>query len=125
MARPPAVLVTHFWLPVFGYLAAVQLLGMQPDFQVPMLFANADKAVHVLEYLILGLLLARAIRATFRAPAPLVTALAAVAVGLCVGGADEFVQSFVPGRMSSTNDLIADATGLLIAQFAYLLVVRG
>jgi VanZ family protein len=125
MARPPAVLVMRYWLPVLAYLGAVQLLGAQPDFQVPMLFANADKAVHVVEYLILGLLLVRAIRATFRAPAPLITALAAVAAGLCVGAADEFIQSFVPGRMSSVNDLLADATGLLLAQFGYLLVVRG
>jgi VanZ family protein len=48
----------------------------------------------------------------------------AVGAGLGMGVADEIVQSFVPGRMSSVNDLLADATGLLFAQVAYLLVVR-
>jgi len=122
--RPPAVLLARYWLPVFGYLGMVQLLGAQPDLQVPMLFANVDKVVHVLEYLGLGVLLARAIRATLKVPVPIRTALLAVGVGLCLGAADEFIQSFVPGRMSSVNDLLADGTGLLIAQFIYLLVVR-
>ena len=122
--RPPAVLVARYWLPVFGYMGLVQFLGAQPDLAVPMLFPNVDKVVHVLEYLVLGVLLARACRASFRVPVPIGTALFAVGVGLCIGAADEILQSFVPNRMSSVNDLLADATGLLIAQFVYLLVVR-
>jgi VanZ family protein len=118
------VLLARYWLPVFVYLGAVQLLGAQPDLQVPMLFANVDKVVHVLEYLGLGVLLARAIRGTLKVPVPIRTALLAVGVGLCLGAADEFIQSFTPGRMSSVNDLLADGTGLLFAQFIYLLVVR-
>ncbi len=124
MPRPRGELVVRFWLPVFVYLGVVQLLGAQPDLQVPMLFPNADKVVHVLEYLGLGALLARAVRASSAAPAPLRTALIAVGLGLAMGFADEFVQSFVPGRMSSRNDLIADATGLVLAQVLSLLVVR-
>jgi VanZ family protein len=124
VARPPAVLVFRYWLPVFAYLGVVQILGAQPDLQVPMLFPNVDKVVHVLEYLGLGVLLARACRASIKLPVPIGTALFAVGVGLCIGAADEFIQSFVPGRMSSVNDLLADATGLLIAQCVYLLVVR-
>ena len=123
-ARPRIELLTRYWLPVFVYLGVVQFLGAQPDLQVPMLFPNVDKVVHVLEYLGIGVLLARAIRATFRVPVPIRTALMAVGVGLCMGAADEFIQSFVPGRMSSVNDLLADGTGLLFAQFIYLLVVR-
>ena len=124
VARLPAVLVFRYWLPVFAYLGVVQILGAQPDLQVPMLFPNVDKVVHVLEYLGLGVLLARAIRASVRPPVPIRTALLAVGVGLGMGAADEFIQSFVPNRMSSLNDLLADMTGLLIAQFVYLLVVR-
>ena len=123
-ARPPAVVVMRYWLPVFVYLAAIQVVSAQPDFQVPSLFPNIDKAVHVLEYLGIGVLLARAWRASYALPVPIGTAMFAVGVGLCIGATDEFVQSFVPGRMSSVNDLLADATGLLIAQFVFLLVVR-
>lgn len=124
VSHPPAVLIARYWLPVVVYLGVVQFLGAQPDLQVPMLFPNVDKVVHVLEYLGLGVLLARAIRASVRIPVPIGTALLAVGVGLGMGVADEFIQSFMPGRMSSMNDLLADATGLLIAQFIYLLVVR-
>ncbi len=123
-ARPRIELLTRYWLPVFVFLGVVQFLGVQPDLQIPMVFPNVDKVVHVLEYLGIGVLLARAIRATFRVPVPIRTALMAVGAGLCMGVADEFIQSFVPGRISSVNDLLADGTGLLLAQFIYLLVVR-
>lgn len=124
ISRPPVERLTRYWLPVLGYLGLVQILGSRPDLQVPALFPNVDKVVHVLEYLVLGVLLARAIRASSRTPVPIRTASIAVGVGLCMGGADEFIQSFVPGRMSSVNDLVADAAGLLIAQVLFLLVVR-
>jgi VanZ family protein len=55
---------------------------------------------------------------------PLRTAMLAAGIGVCVGATDEFIQKFVPGRTSSVNDLLADATGLLLAQFIFLLVVR-
>ncbi|MGH7731319.1 MAG: VanZ family protein [Candidatus Eiseniibacteriota bacterium] len=118
------MLLARYWLPVLAYLGLIQFLGAQPELQVPMLFPNVDKVVHVLEYLVLGVLLARAFRATLGVAVPIRTALTAVGVGLTIGAADEIVQSFVPGRMTSLNDLLADATGLLIAQFAYLLVMR-
>ena len=124
LSRSPATLVMRYWLPVFLYLGMVQLLGAQPDLQVPVLFPNVDKVVHLLEYLGLGVLLARALRASFRTPAPLRTSLMAVGIGVAMGAADELLQAFVPGRMSSVNDLLADATGLLVAQFVFLLVVR-
>jgi VanZ family protein len=114
----------RYWLPVLVYLGLVQFLGAQPDLQVPMLFPNADKVVHMVEYLGLGVLLARAVRVTFRVPVPLRTAIVAVGIGVVMGATDEFLQAFVPGRTSSVNDLLADATGLLIAQFVFLLVVR-
>jgi VanZ family protein len=124
LRKPPAELLSRYWLPVLVYLGTIQLLGAQPDLQVPMLFPNVDKVVHMLEYLGLGILLARAIRASARVPVPIRTALIAVGVGVGMGVTDEFLQAFVPGRMSSVNDLLADMTGLLIAQFIFLLVVR-
>ena len=123
-ARPPAVLLVRYWLPVLAYLAAVQLVGALPEVQVPMIFPNADKLVHVVEYGTLGVLLARACRASFPVSLPLRTALIAVVLGVFVGASDEFVQAFVPGRISSINDLLADTTGLLFAQLLFLFVVR-
>jgi len=122
---PPDVLVGRYWLPVVVYLAIIQFLGSQQSFQVPMIIPNADKAVHTLEYGTLGFLLARALRATIGGFEPLRTALLAWGIGVGVGLADEIVQKFVPGRTSSVNDLLADATGLVIAQFVFLLFHRN
>jgi len=121
---PPDVLVGRYWLPVVAYLAIIQVLGMQKNLQVPMIIFNADKAVHTIEYGTLGFLLARAFRATLGGFEPLRTALLAAGIGVCVGAADEIIQKFVPGRTSSVNDLLADATGLVLAQFIFLLVAR-
>ena len=121
---PPDVLVGRYWLPVVAYLAIIQVLGMQKNLQVPMIIFNADKAVHTIEYGTLGFLLARAFRATLGRFEPLRTALLAAGIGVCVGAADEIIQKFVPGRTSSVNDLLADATGLVLAQFIFLLVAR-
>jgi VanZ family protein len=114
----------RYWLPVIAYLGLVQFMGSRPTFQVPMLFPNADKAVHVIEYLILGVLLIRAVRQSFGVPVPLRSALITLAIGVCVGVSDEFLQQFVPNRQSSVNDLLADTTGLLFSQVLYLFAVR-
>ena len=124
MGRPPAELLMRYWLPAFLYMGMIQFLGSRKELNVPMIFPNADKVVHMLEYGGFGALLARSIRASSRVPVPVRTALIAVGAGFCVGALDEFVQSFVPGRTSSMNDLLADVTGLLLAQFVFLLVVR-
>ena len=124
VARRRLEMFLRYWLPVFAYLGLVQFLGSRPELLVPQLFPNVDKLVHVIEYLVLGLLLARACRASFGVAVPLRTALIAVVLGVCVGASDEFVQSFVPGRQSSVNDLLADATGLLFAQVFYLFAIR-
>ena len=121
---PPDVLVGRYWLPVVAYLAIIQVLGSQKDLQVPMIIPNADKAVHTIEYGMLGFLLARALRATIGSFEPLRTAIWAWAIGVGVGTADEFIQKFVPGRTSSVNDLLADSTGILLAQFVFLLFHR-
>jgi len=118
------VLVGRYWLPVFAYLAIIQFLGSQKDLQVPMIIPNADKVAHMLEYGTLGFLLARAFRATLGGFEPIRTAVLAWGFGVCVGAADETIQKFVPGRTSSVNDLLADSTGILIAQVLFLIIHR-
>lgn len=72
-----------------------------------------DKLAHLFAYGVLGLLIARAMYingiGNWREIA-VVTMLATL-----YGVSDEFHQSFVPGRESSSGDLIADALGALLA----------
>ncbi len=123
-ARPSGALLTRYWLPVLVYVSAILVVSAQPDLQVPTQFRNADKFYHVLEYLGLGVLLARACRASLRSRVPLDAAKLTLVLGIIVGVSDEIFQSFIPGRISSPFDVLADATGLLLAQIMDLLRVR-
>lgn len=112
------------WLPVLLYVGVILTLSAQPYLRPPFEFANADKSYHVLEYFGLGVLLGRAMRDSRPGRSLLVTALLALLLGVLVGAGDETFQRFVPGRDSSLLDLLADTTGVLMAQLAVLLAVR-
>jgi VanZ family protein len=96
------------------------VLSSQPNLQPPLHFRNADKVCHIGEYFGLGILLARAIRASMRLRFALAASLIALALGMLVGSFDEFYQSFVPGRDSSVYDLLADTIGVALAQLIYV-----
>ncbi|HEY2956048.1 MAG TPA: VanZ family protein [Candidatus Eisenbacteria bacterium] len=128
MERPPErrffVLFTRYWLPVLLYVTMVIAISAQPYLVVPGDFRYGDKIAHIGEYFGLGVLIARALRATMRIPLPLAAALIALSLGIVVGTGDEYLQSFVPGRQSSALDLLADTIGLTLAQLVYLAFTR-
>ncbi len=113
-----------YWLPVLLYLTVIAVLSAQPNLQPPVRFQMSDKFYHAAEYFGLGVLLARAFRTGRRAAHPMRTAMMTIALGFFVGVSDEIFQSFIPGRMSDIYDVLADTTGVLLSQVAYLLVVR-
>ena len=128
MERPQERRVFHvfllYWLPVLLYLTVMIVVSAQPYLKPPLEFPNSDKLMHVLEYFGLGLLVARALRATMRIHLPLVAALLALSFGIVVGTGEEYFQSFIPGRVSSPFDLLADTVGLMLAQLVYLAFTR-
>lgn len=128
MGRPPArrdfVLFMGYWLPVLVYATVVLVVGAQPNLHPPVDFKDSDKVYHLLEYGVLGFLLARALRATFRIRYALIAAVMAVGLGGLVGLADELHQRVVPGRQSSMLDLTADLVGIALAQVLFLLTHR-
>jgi VanZ family protein len=117
-------LFIHYWLPVLVYIVGVFSISAQANLTPPMPFVSMDKVYHLIEYAILGLLLARAASATFTSLAPLAIALVAISSGIVIGTSDEYFQSFIPGRESSGVDLMADTAGLALAQVAYRVFVR-
>ena len=129
MTRPPErrffALFMGFWLPVLLYLSLIYWLSAQPHLQVPLHFRNSDKVAHVAEYLVLGLLTVRALRATLRVSRPLFAALMAIAFVMLAGASDEYHQSFVPGRTCDFFDFVADTVGGTLAQFLYVFFVKG
>ena len=82
-------------------------------------FPFADKLIHIVEYGILGFLVARALAQT--KPSLSVKALIGLAVFLCVlyGISDEFHQSFVPLRDADVFDVVADAIGSFFGSVVY------
>ena len=128
MQRPPErrafIVFVRYWLPVLVYLTVIVVLSAQPNLKPPFEFNNSDKLMHVLEYFGLGVLVARALRATMRLSMPLIAALCAMSFGIIVGTGEEYFQSFVPGRVSSAFDLLADTAGLALAQLVYLAFTR-
>ena len=70
----------------------------------------SDKFLHVLAYLILGSLVLRAAHGGFGRLRVVPTVLA-VLFALAYGLTDELHQIYVPGRVASVHDWIADAIG--------------
>lgn len=129
MMRPPErrffVLFLRFWLPLLVYVTAIFVASAQPGLHAPLGFTFGDKVIHVLEYLVFGLLAVRALRAHLRVGRPLFAAMIAVGFVVLTGAADEYFQSFIPGRQCDVFDLLADTLGGAIAQFVYVLFVRS
>jgi VanZ family protein len=129
VARPPVrrffQLFMGFWLPVLLYATAIFVVSSQPNLHGPLGFRYGDKVTHVAEYLVLGLLLVRAVRAHLRVGRPLFAATMTIGFVVLVGAGDEYLQSFIPGRTSSVFDLVADTVGGILAQFVYLRFVRS
>jgi VanZ family protein len=129
VSRPPErrffSLFMRFWLPPLLYVVAIFTLSAQPHLQAPLHFQFGDKLIHTVEYLIYGLLLVRALRAQMRVGRPLFAAMIAIGFVVLTGAADEYLQSFIPGRQCDIFDLLADSVGGAIAQFVYLGLVRS
>ncbi len=108
--------VVFYWLPVAIYISAifyVSSLSQPPD---PLKFSGADKFYHLGEYGVFALLVGRAIRKSLSPYSTLGAAVMAVALVMIVGAADEYYQSFVPGRDSSVLDWATDAGAAALAQ---------
>lgn len=97
------------WGPAILYLGLIYYVSAQP--QIGWAAPYPDKLLHVSEYLVLAVLLARALNNGIRRPVP--SARLLLAWGLCAGYAvtDEIHQIFVPGRSPDARDALADACG--------------
>jgi VanZ family protein len=115
---------TRYWLPVLVYVAVIATLSAQPGLKPPETIDLSDKFYHALEYFGLGLLLARAFRAGRRITNPIRSTTFVLAVGVLIAVCDEIFQSFIPGRSSDLFDILADATGLVLAKIVFLLLIR-
>ena len=103
------------WLPPLAWMAIIFAFSAQhgggqlADSEVVL-----RKLGHALGYLVLTLLLLRALRRTGAA----VAVPAAMAVALAYAVSDEWHQSFVPGRAATAQDVAIDGIGIAFAGLA-------
>lgn len=118
MSRTGTILLVLYIVLMFFVSSRPYLRSPGPDFELK------DKVAHFVEYYILGTLLFSAVgHAATRDR--MITFLFLAAVGASIGGLDEMLQSYVPGRVTSVSDWAADALGVSLGvATAMLLAAR-
>jgi VanZ family protein len=82
-------------------------------------FTIPDWITHGAAYLVLGLLMARALAGSRSGTVTPGVAILAALLSTAYGVTDEFHQSFVPGRDASTADVAKDLGGSVIGALLY------
>jgi VanZ family protein len=114
------------WIPVIIYAGLIFYISDQPSLGIPSeisLFDPKHVTLHVLEYLPLGLLAARAASKT-KGLARYNTINFSAALGVFYGLTDEAHQYFVPGRTASLWDVFADTAGVLLGLMLWSFMSR-
>jgi VanZ family protein len=103
------------WLPPLVWMAIIFTLSAQPGGgHLGAAEVVLRKLAHVTEYLVLTLLLLRALRRSGIAAALPI----ALAAALLFAISDEWHQSFVPGRTATVRDVAVDGIGIALAALA-------
>jgi VanZ family protein len=123
-APRPLVRVTLAWAPALAYMALIWWLSSVPITLPLPSIPWRDKLAHAIEYFVLGLLVARAVRGTWPLLATARGLLLAALITAAWGYVDEVHQAFVPGRDANAADLLADTIGALLAALLYAAVLR-
>ena len=101
-----------------AYCALIFFLSSQSKLPMPMLFSGEDKLIHALAYALMGFL---AWMTFAREQRPLVMVFGvSVFFSSLYGLSDEWHQSFVPGRVASLGDWLADTLGATLAAVVLL-----
>jgi len=100
------------WIWVGAYVGLIFTLSSIPNLTPPTHIHNADKVAHLLEYFILGTLLARGWMGSLPGCSARRAWLLAVLMGAVIAAFDELYQGTVAGRERSVADWTADLIGM-------------
>lgn len=103
-------------VPLLLVMAVIFYQSHQPgdSFSLPRI-AHIDKVLHMLVYTVLGLAALFALPPAWRRRHPVWAGMMVILFCLLHGIADEFHQSFIPGRHPSGADVVADTLGGVLA----------
>ena len=99
------------WSAVMSYCGLLYYLSDQPRLRLPQVVLSSDTLAHVAAYAVLGWLWTVALRETWEGCSSLAVMFFTLLFTLGYGLSDEWHQSFVPGRVSSAADVVADVIG--------------
>jgi VanZ family protein len=121
--KPPIIRRLEEWFPVILYTGLIFTLSSIPTLAPPGGFVAEDKVCHLLEYMGWGLLVRRALDRghVSRTGRPLKTVMT-ILLGGVMAVLDESFQRTV-GRHYAVTDMMADWTGVFLAQPVYELLV--
>lgn len=112
------------FIPAVLWAILLFFLSSLPSESVPTLkIKHEDLVLHFLVYVIFGYFLGIATRPSLRTNA-LKGFIIAVLVGIAYGATDEFHQTFVPGRLATVSDFIADSLGAVAGLSVYTIRLR-
>lgn len=109
-------------MPVLGFCILIFWQSSQPASGLPQLFTHQDKLVHLIIYLVLGLLAARALYSDKPLWSAWQIGLASSLFALFYGLSDEFHQLLVPGRDASFFDWTADTIGGITGSYLWAIL---
>ena len=120
------ITILLYWLPPLVFEGLIFKLSSGPvSIPLPFLdFPHADKVVHMLEYTLLGFLIARAVLSTLSFGG-LRGILFSIFLTFLLGCTDEFHQAFVPTRYADLLDLGSDGIGAVLGVLAYAHATRA
>jgi VanZ family protein len=106
-----AVALGRAWLPVAAWMLVIFMVSARPDEHGGLRIGVViPKLAHVVEYAILGLLLARATGNELEPVRGRRTLLVLLIIGL-YAASDELHQAFVPSREARVTDVLIDIVG--------------
>jgi VanZ family protein len=111
-----------YFLPALIFYLLVFLFSSQ-DLGIRFNGGWLDKIPHAFEFALLAFLLAIGFFNSLGASAQTKAAVTFL-TGLLLAILDEFHQSFVPGRIASVRDILADAAGVVCGILVYLYLLK-
>lgn len=106
------------YIPMITVMGIIFFLSGQPGDSLDLPdIPDLDKVLHVLAYGVLAITTLFTVPEDKYRSKPFRVSLLVVLFCLLYGISDEFHQSFVPNRMPSVLDLVADTTGAVVAVF--------
>tara|TARA_B110000116_G_scaffold258708_1_gene260110 strand:- start:33 stop:380 length:348 start_codon:yes stop_codon:yes gene_type:complete len=100
----------HFRILLLIYMLLILGVSSLPSENIPkLMLLNFDKLIHLVEYFILGVLLMKSMKNISTK-----MLIYVIPFGIFFGIMDEYLQSFILGRFSSSLDVLADTIGVVI-----------